>query len=113
MKKILIALLVLGFYGNSAYAQSADQVTTEYTQSEKLLDATIICLDAVEAPTKYNEFAKQFISAPSFPLKKVTSTREDYQQEISNWLTTNSSIIEKVLVERKKAHDILYGPRPY
>ena len=113
MKNFLALILLLTLSVSSIYAQTSDQVNSEYTQTQKLLDATIICLDAAEAPTKYNEFAKQFIATPTFPIKAISSTREDYQKEISNWLATNSSLIEKILTERKKAHDILYGPRQY
>lgn len=82
------------------------------TEDGKRLEATIICLDAVEAPTKYNEFAKQFITLPSFP-KKLNSSNEDLKKNIDNWFKNNPSMIDKVRTERKKAHDALYGPRPY
>ena len=106
---------MLGFFGSNINAQSsADQVSSStYTQAEKLWDATIICWDAAEAPTKYNEFAKQFINAPTFPVKKTAAKEIEFQNEIKAWLATDPVLIEKVLVERKKAHDILYGPRPY
>lgn len=106
---------MLAFFGSNINAQSAaDQVSSStYTQAEKLWDATIICWDAAEAPTKHNAFAKQFINASSFPVKKASAKEKEFQNEIKTWLSANPSLIDKVLVERKKAHDILYGPRPY
>ena len=111
MKNILIIIALLALVVTNSSAQSSDQGNTSYTQTEKLLDATIICLDAAEAPTKYNEFAKQFINVPTFPIKQTT--QENFQKDINDWLVANPLQIEKILIERKKAHDILYGPRPY
>ena len=101
MKKYLTLIIAVVLFSGVSFSQSADQVPPTYSEAEKLLDATIICLDAVEAPTKHNEFAKQFINTPSF------------QKEISDWLVINSFLIDKILIERKKSHDITYGPRPY
>ena len=109
-------MALLALIGNEAISQTTDPVNaqlSEYTPQEKLLDATIICLDAIEAPTKYNEFAKQFVNEVTFPKASTSISHDELQQSINDWLVTRPSTIEKILVERKKAHDILYGPRPY
>ena len=112
MKKSIFLLALLALIGNGIYAQSSDQNTSEATPEQNRLEATIICLDAVEAPTKYNAFAKQFILAPGFPKKGLSST-EEYRKAINDWFKSNPLEVDKVLTERKKAHDKLYGPRPY
>jgi len=106
-------MALLAFIGSNIYAQSSDQVTSSATPKQNCFEATVICIDAIEAPTKYNAFAKQFIDTPSFPKKSTTITKDDYKKEIESWLIENPTMIEKILTERKKSHDILYGPRPY
>lgn len=106
----LISIFMLFYHYNNA--QSADAVTLEITIEHKLLEATIICLDAVEAPTIYNEFAKPFIENPSFPQKNVHSELE-FRNLITAWLKKNLLLVDEILVERKKAHDKIYGSRPY
>jgi hypothetical protein len=113
MKKyVLLGMLTasIAVYSN---AQSTDDVKITITENDKRVEATAICLDAIEAPTKYNEFAKQFITLPNFPIKKNSVTSENYKKEVDQWLVTNPFLIDKILTERKKAHDILYGTRPY
>ena len=107
----LVALLTL--FATTVNAQSADQTSIPTTQEEKLLEATIICLDAAEAPTKYNEFAYQFINTSSFPKKEIAVSENEYKTKIKDWLISNPMIIDKIISERKKAHDKLYGSRPY
>lgn len=99
--------------GNGIYAQSSDQNTSPASTEQNRFEAIIICLDAVEAPTKYNAFAKAFINQPSFPKKTNNISQEDFKTEIKVWLISNPAITDKILVARKKAHDKLYGPRPY
>lgn len=114
MKRSIFLIALLALIGNNnIYAQSADQNTSSATPEQNRLEATIICLDAVEAPTKYNAFAKQFIDTPSFPKKTTTISQDGYRKEINDWLIANPLVVDKILTERKKAHDILYGPRPY
>ncbi|MBL4592714.1 MAG: hypothetical protein JKX68_02740 [Flavobacteriales bacterium] len=113
MKKSIFLLILLTIIGNGIYAQSADQNSSTATPEQNRLEATIICLDAIEAPTKYNAFAKQFIDAPSLPKKTNTISQDGYRKEINDWLISNPLMVGKILTERKKAHDILYGPRPY
>jgi hypothetical protein len=107
----LIVFLVAFVF--STNAQSTDQITIPITQEDKRLEATIVCLDAVEAPTKYNAFAKPFISNPSFPEVGDNDTREELRIQINNWLIENPIIVDKIVKARKKAHDKLYGHRPY
>jgi hypothetical protein len=114
MKKSIFLIALLALIGSNSYSQSADQTTLPITQEQNRMEATIICLDAVEAPTKYNAFAKQFINTPSFPKKSaIVSQKFDLRKEINNWLITNPTLVNKILIERKKAHDILYGSHPY
>jgi len=113
MKKSIFLIVLLTLIGGHIYAQSTDQTKLPVTEQQNRLEATVICLDAVEAPTKFNAFAKQFINKPSFPKRKTDSTQKDYKKEIDEWLIEHPSEVTKILTERKKAHDILYGPRPY
>ena len=113
MKKYIFLLAILALVWNVAICQTTDKISSEYTADEKLLDATIICLDAVEAPTKYNEFAKQYINKPAFPKASSSVSHDELQKNISDWLETQPKLIENILTERKKAHDKLYGARPY
>jgi len=107
---IIIGIFMLFFtYGS---AQNSDAVSLEITMEQKLLEATVICLDAVEAPTVYNEFAKPFIEKPSFPQKNANSELE-FRNLITAWLKNNLPLVDEILVERKKAHDKIYGYRPY
>ena len=106
-------MAVMALIGGNAYSQSTDQTTLPVTQEQNRMEATIICLDAIEAPTKFNAFVKQFINKPSFPKKKTASSQNDYKKEIDILLIANPSMTNQILVERKKAHDILYGTRPH
>ncbi len=106
-------MTLLAIIGSNIYAQSADQVTSSATPKQNRFEATVICLDAIEAPTKYNAYAKQFVDTPSFPKKSTAISEDDYKKEIDSWLIENPTMTEKILTERKKSHDILYGPRPY
>ena len=106
-------MAVIALIGGDVFSQSTDQTTLPITEEQNRMEATIICLDAVEAPTKFNAFAKQFINKPTFPKRKTDSTQKDYKKEIDKWLIAHPAITNQILVERKKAHDILYGPRPY
>ncbi len=114
-KHILLGILAVVLTTYSS-AQSADDTSgnpeLKMTEEGSRLEATVICLDAIEAPTKYNEFAKQFTSLANFP-KKGTLSSDELKKNIDQWFKNNPSMIEKVREERKKAHDILYGAHPY
>ncbi len=97
---------------NFSYAQT-DAVENKITTEDKLVEVTAICLDAIEAPTKYNEFAKPFISLANFPQNSPSITREQLRQNIKQYFIEHPDLIDKVRKERKIAHDKLYGPRPY
>lgn len=113
MKKPTLLIALLALIGNSFYAQSDNQNTSPESPEGNRIEATIICLDAIEAPTIYNAFCEQFIQQKSFPKKTTSISLQDFKNEIENWLISNPENINKILAERKKAHDILYGPRPY
>lgn len=115
MKKHYLLISFLALIGGTISAQSATDPASASTSTpaQNRFEATIICMDAVEAPTKYNAFAKPFIQNPSFPVKAPNATQVSYQNDIDTWLTANPQMVSQILVERKKAHDILYGPRPY
>lgn len=113
MKKYVLLSFLIALMAVYSSAQTTDAVELTITEDGKRIEATAICADAVEAPTRYNEFAKQFITLPNFPVKKGSVTSETYKKEISEWLATNPSLVDKILIERKKAHDILYGSRPF
>jgi hypothetical protein len=111
MKKSIFLIAILALIGNGIYAQSSDQNTSPATPEQNRFEATIICLDAIKAPTKYNAFAKTFINQSSFP--KSAKSHDELKSLIDIWLKANPSTVNQILTERKKAHDILYGPRPY
>ena len=113
MKKSIFLLALLAFVGKGLYAQSSDQNTSEATPEQNRFEATVICIDAVEAPTKYNAFAKEFINIPSFPKKTKENPKDAFKKAINAWLLANPTMAKKILMARKKAHDKLYGPRPY
>lgn len=115
MKNIALLATVLTLFTFQVKAQSDNESNTkelEVTEEGKRLEATVICLDAIEAPTKYNAFAKQFISLANFPKKGKLSTSK-LKENINTYFIANPNLIDKVISERKKAHDKLYGKRPY
>jgi len=113
MRKIIFLAAFLTFVLSNISAQSNTDNQLTITIEDKKVEATAICLDAIESPTKYNEFAKQFISLPNFPQKTNFITAKELKIKIESWLLEHPKEIDKILLERKKAHDILYGPRPY
>lgn len=103
-------------FSSLGYSQSTDdsnQKELKITEEGKLLEATVICLDAIESPTKYNSFANNIITLEGFPKKVAYNKSEDLKQAINNWFIENPIYIDKIRTERKKAHDKLYGKRPY
>ena len=115
MKRILLLSLLLFAFGLNTKAQTDNQLGNpelQITEEGKRLEATIICLDAIEAPTKYNAFATPFITLPNFPQKLATLSSQALKENIDNYFKSHSELIDKVRSERKKAHDILYGVRP-
>ncbi|MDF1673979.1 MAG: hypothetical protein P1U41_10760 [Vicingaceae bacterium] len=116
MNKNLLLTILLIIFGLSSYAQSDNQTGNpelQITEEGKRLEATLICLDALEAPTKYNEFAKQFITLPNFPQKSLSLSSEDLRKNINQYFINHPKMIDNVRDERKKAHDKIYGSRPY
>lgn len=115
MERILLLTLLLFVFGLNTKAQADNQSGNpelQITQEGKCLEATIICLDAIEAPTKYNAFANQFITLLNFPKKSSDLTRQELKEKINQYFKSHSDLIDKVRSERKKSHDILYGVRP-
>ncbi|MCB0402777.1 MAG: hypothetical protein KDD41_11880 [Flavobacteriales bacterium] len=112
MKKIYFLGILSLIFSATAFSQS-DNVQNPITDEERLLEATIVCLDALEAPTKYNEFAKPFISMPGFPQPSPSLSHDDLRNQINAYFVTHPELIDQVRKERKIAHDQLYGPRPY
>lgn len=117
MKKIALIIFTILLNQMELVAQSSDNPLNkselEITEEGKRLEAIIVCMDAIEAPTKYNEFAKSFISLPGFPKKTDFQTTEKLKEAIDAWFKKNVLVIDKVRLERKKAHDQLYGKRPF
>ena len=115
MSRILLLTTLLLAFGLSTNAQSDNQTNNpelQITEEGKRLEATIICLDAIDAPTKYNAFAQQFITLPNFPQKSVGLSSQALKENIYKYFKSHPNLIDKVRSERKKAHDILYGVRP-
>ncbi|MDF1673981.1 MAG: hypothetical protein P1U41_10770 [Vicingaceae bacterium] len=116
MRNFLLLVAFSSLFTIDLNAQSDNQTHNselKITEDGKRLEATIICLDAIESPTKYNTFAKQFISHPNFPQKTKLITSEKLRENINNYFINHPNLIDKVRLERKKAHDKLYGKRPY
>lgn len=116
MRNILFLIAFSSLLVFNLQAQSDNQTNNpelEITEEGKRLEATLICLDAIEAATKYNNFAKQFISLPNFPQKTNLITSEELRKNINNYFINHPNLIDKVRSARKKAHDNLYGKRPY
>ena len=115
MSRILLLTIILLAFGLGTKAQSDNQIGNlelQITEEGKRLEATIICLDAIEAPTKYNAFAVQFITLPNFPQKAPSLSSQSLKENIDKYFKSHPDLIDKVRSERKKAHDILYGARP-
>ncbi|PCJ27202.1 MAG: hypothetical protein COA97_04350 [Flavobacteriales bacterium] len=106
----LIALLTL--FGGSAFSQ-ADHLISNSTTAGDRLEATVICLDAIEAPTKYNAYAKEFIDLASFPKKAINLSQDEYRKEINDWLIDNPALVSNILTKKQISNDKLYGPRPH
>lgn len=116
MKKTILLSILLALFGTYSYAQSDNQTNNpelEITEDGKRLEATIACLDRLEAPTKYNAFAEEFVSLPNFPKKNSSTKSEQLKSEIDTFFKNNPQLIDKVRAARKEAHDELYGSRPY
>ncbi|MDF1671974.1 MAG: hypothetical protein P1U41_00580 [Vicingaceae bacterium] len=116
MKKTLLfisAILLLHLVLDAQSDNNQNKLELEITEDGKRLEATVLCLDAIEAPTKYNEFAKRFINLPGFPKKTEFQSTEELKGAIDTWFKKNVSVIDKVRIERKKAHDQIYGKRPF
>mgnify|MGYP001186463952 CR=1 FL=1 len=114
MKRLtLLGFLILFIaLSNKSIAQS-DAIQNDITIEDKLVEVTAICIDAIEAPTVYNEFVTPYISAPDFPKKTPSTTIVDLRKNIYNYLAQHPNLVDKIREERKKAHDKLYGPRKY
>ena len=116
MKNIILLIVFSSIIGTNLQAQSDNQVNNSelnISDDGRRLEATVVCLDAIEAPTKYNAFAKQYISLPNFPQKTNLISSEDLRKNINNYFIKHPVLIDKVRSERKKSHDELYGKRPY
>lgn len=117
MKKFLlfIALLALGTSYCSAQSDNVQPTDPELTitEDQKRLEATVYCVDYLLQPASHNEFAKQFVGLPGFPQNIDGETKETLHIRVDNYFQTHTELIDKVRAERKKAHDKLYGPRPY
>lgn len=115
MERILLISLLLLAFGLNTKAQSDNESGNpelQITEEGKRLEATIICLDAIEAPTKYNAFANQFIILPNFPQNSQNLSSQSLKEQIDKYFKSNPELIDKIRAERKKAHDILYGVKP-
>lgn len=114
MKRITLlgVLILLIILSNKSIAQT-DAIQNNITTEDKLVEVTAICMDAIEAPTVYNEFVTPYISLPDFPKKIPSLTIVDLRKKIYNYLVQHPSLVDKIREERKKAHDKLYGSRQY
>lgn len=118
MKKFYLSFVLLAFISSAIKAQSAadaDAVKNNLTVSVeyKLVEATAICLDAINSPTEYNAYVTPFITTEGFPKKTTNVSPEELKQNIFEYLKARQEVVENILKERKKAHDQLYGVRPY
>lgn len=114
MKRVTLlgVLALLITLSNKSIAQT-DAIQNNITTEDKLVEVTAICLDAIEAPTIYNEYVIPYISIPDFPKKTPSIIISDLRKNIYNYLAQHPNLIDKIREDRKKAHDKLYGPRQY
>lgn len=116
MRKLLLFTFIIGAISGTSFAQSdinANKDELIITEKGKILEATIICLDFIEAPTKYNKFAQPFISLPSFPQKEDYKNKETLRLVIEEWFKSHPEQTEAIRKKRKAEHDKLYGERPF
>jgi hypothetical protein len=113
MRKILTTMVLTLLTVGAAYSQSTDQNPSVITQEEKRLEATIYCVDVQMEVAPHNEFALQFVSLPDFPRKSAELSKKELHVLVDEYFQNHPDLIDKVRAERKKAHDKLYGPRPY
>ena len=66
--------------------------------------------DAIDAKTKYNSYVKPYLQDVNFP-KKGSLDEEKFDILLKKWINNNPIKINKLLADRKKSHDKLYGPR--
>ena len=112
MKKLYLLGLLALITSSTTFGQT-DAIQNKITTEDKLVEVTAICLDAIEAPTKYNEFVKPYLSLPNFPQNSESISREKLSADIKSYLALHPELLDEIRAERKKAHDKLYGPRPF
>jgi len=94
---------------NSNQTSSTDQVAV-VSKKAQLLELVAIFNDAIDVPTKYNEYVKPYLNMNGFP-QKGEASKTEYDESVMNWINSNSETIEQLYIDRQKAHDELYGPR--
>ena len=108
----LLALLATNFsYAQSDNVQNNPELTI--TEDQKRLEATVYCVDIQMEVAPHNEFARQFVSLPGFPQNSPTLTKEQLHTLVDQYFKDHAELVDQVRAERKKAHDKLYGHRPY
>lgn len=112
MKKLYLLGSLALLTANFSFSQT-DAVERNVTIEDKLFEVTAICMDAVETPTKYNEYVKPFLLLPDFPKKPTSITNEEFKKNIHSYFVKHPNLMDEILKERKITHDKLYGPRPY
>ena len=109
-------LLILGFLigiGTCLFAQSnapSDQTINTNNKKAQTLELIAIFNDAIDVPTKYNAYVKPYLQDVTFP-KKQNATKQEYDNLLEEWIVENPTKIKKLLADRQKAHNELYGPR--
>lgn len=115
-KSLLLFILAIGitplFYGQTSNTVTpSDQVNGLRSEESKTLELIAIFNDAIDAPTKYNAYVKPYLQETTFPSKATNSSKEIYNLLLEKWISDNPQKVKKLLADRQKAHDELYGPR--
>ena len=116
MKNILILTLIISCFCGCLQAQSFEQTapsdldTPVQTVDAQVLELIAVFNDAIDFPTKYNEYVIPIMQEATFPVKQNLS-KQEYDTQLEKWINENPLKIEEFKVVRQKAHDELYGPR--
>lgn len=107
----LLALIATYSYSQSDNVSNNPEL--QITKEGKRLEAVVSCLDAIEAPTKFNAYAKPFITLPDFPKNSTSITREQLRKNIDQYFKDHPNLITEVREAARKANEKFYGPSTY
>lgn len=110
MKNILCTF-IFGSLALSISAQESverpktDEVIIQLSETGVNGETIAIIRDAINFPTKYNEYVQPYLKHKSFPID-VTD-----DNQLKKWIDENPELIKRLYKDREIAHEKLYGPR--